>query len=95
MSPGKDTSSTGVDIAGLGSIPVSLSLKTNLNTVVKVLNNIETSVREFAISTATVKWNSPTTLEYNANATAYHIEPARVEEQTREVKAKEVKGQKK
>lgn len=95
LSPGKDTSSAGVDIEGLGSIPVSLSLKTNLNTVVKVLNNIETSVREFAISTATVKWNSPTTLEFNANATAYHIEPAKVEEQTKEVRAKEAKGQKK
>ncbi len=93
--PGKEGSLTGVEIKDLGSIPVELVLKTNLNTVVKVLNNIELSVREFAISTATVKWNSPTILEFNANAAAYYVDQTTVEEQTKEVKAKEVKGQKK
>lgn len=88
LSPGKNNNiNADLLIDGLKNIPVSLSLKTDSRTTIGVLNKIEQSIREFAISSATVKWNSETTLELNADATAYYIEPLYVEELTKEVKA--------
>ena len=66
-------------IEGLNSIPVSLSLN--------VLDKIERSIREFAINKATVKWNSENTLELEADAIAYYIDPVHIEEMSKEVRA--------
>ena len=88
LAPGKNNNiSSALLIDGLKNIPVSLSLKTDSRTTIGVLNKIEQSIREFAISTATVKWNSETTLELNADATAYYIDTLSLDEQVKEVKA--------
>ena len=52
-----------------------------------IMNKIEQSIREFAIITATVKWNSETTLELEADATAYYINPLKIEILKKEVRA--------
>lgn len=88
LSPGKNNNiNAALLIDGLNNIPVSLSLKTDSRTMIGVLNKIEQSIREFAISSATVKWDSETMLELNADATAYYIDPLSLDEQTKEVKA--------
>jgi hypothetical protein len=74
-------------IEGLNTIPVSLSLKTNSRTILNVLGKIERSIREFAINKASVKWESEGTLELEADAMAYYIDPTTIEEETREVRA--------
>lgn len=95
LSPGKNTDiNAELLIDGLKNIPVSLSLKTNSRTTIGVLNKIEQSIREFAINKATIKWNSETTLELNADATAYYIDPINIEESSKEVKASNNGGKK-
>ncbi len=88
LAPGKNKNiNEALLIDGLENIPVSLSLKTDVNTTVGVLKKIEQSIREFAISSATVKWKSEDAIELNADATAYFIDPVTVQEQDKEVKA--------
>ncbi len=90
LSPGKNNDiSEALLIDGLSNIPVSLSLKTTSRMTLNVLDKIEHSIREFAISKATVKWDSDATLELDADATAYYIEPESlyIEETKKEVRA--------
>ena len=76
-------------IEGLNSIPVSLSLKTDSRTILKVLGKIELSIREFAVNSATIKWDSENTLELDADAMGYYMDPISIEETTKEVRASE------
>ena len=61
-------------IPGLGTIPVSLVVETDSQTTLKVLSNIEKSIRAFDISTATIGWSGTDQLELRAQATAYYSE---------------------
>ncbi len=74
-------------IEGLNRIPVSLSLKTSSRTILNVLDKVERSIREFAINKASIKWSSENMLELEANAMAYYIDPIKIEEMSKEVRA--------
>lgn len=57
------------EVEGLGAIPVSLSVEGSDQTVLSVLDNIEHSIREFDITTATIEWtNQGLSLDAIANA---------------------------
>ncbi|MBQ8996836.1 hypothetical protein IJ095_02300 [Candidatus Saccharibacteria bacterium] len=77
MSPGGDAES---EIEGLGAIGVNLSVNTNSTTTIRVLQNIEKSIREINIETASIEWSSGDQLEVNASATAYYTEEAMLQE---------------
>ena len=74
-------------IDGLGVIPVSLSVETDSNTTLKVLNNIERSIREFDIATATIEWSGSDRLSLKAQAAAYYTQESGVKETTKTVYA--------
>lgn len=70
LSPRDDRVKT--DIKGVDVIPVSLRIEGSDGVVLAVLNNIERSVREFNITTATVEWTSGG-LSLQAAANAYYL----------------------
>lgn len=62
-----------VDIAGVEAIPVTLRVEGDGTTVLKVLDNIERSIREFNVRTATIEWNSAG-ISLQAQANAYYLD---------------------
>ena len=61
------------DIEGVGVIPVTLSVNGNGQTVMRVLKNIDRSIREFDVTSATVEWTN-TGLELSARANAFYFD---------------------
>lgn len=74
--PGGDAESL---LPGLGAIGLNLTLETNLQTTMRVLQNIERSIREINIERATVEWSGGE-LDVHASATAYYTDIAGLEE---------------
>ena len=72
LSPSGSTSES--SISGVGAIPVSLSVEADSSTTHRVLSNIEKSIREFAITSATIEWSGTDKLTLSAQATAYYAE---------------------
>lgn len=71
LSPRDDV--VGIDIEGVGVIPVTLRIEGPNDVVLRALGNVERSVREFDITSATIEWTSQG-LSLNANANAYYLE---------------------
>ncbi len=65
---------------GVNALPVNLSVEADAGTTVRVLSNIERSIREFDISSASIEWKSGNTLSLQAPATAYYVDKASLAE---------------
>lgn len=61
-----------IDIEGVEAIPVSLRVEGPSESVLTALNNVERSIREFDITSATVEW-TVTGLSLQATANAYFL----------------------
>ena len=59
---------------GLNGISVNVSVEADSSTTMAVLNNIERSIREFNIESATIEWGGSDNLLLQARATAYHMD---------------------
>lgn len=62
--------------SGLHTMSVRLSIKNSTETVNKLLDNVQRSIRNLNIDRATIGWSSNNTIEFNASATAYYMEPS-------------------
>ncbi len=82
LSPGEVVET---EIEGLGAIEVNLTVEANGDTTQKVLSNIEKSIRDFEINSATITW-SGAQLDLSARATAYFTEQQGLVEGTKTVK---------
>lgn len=60
------------DIVGVEAIPLSLRVESTDAVVLGVLHNIERSIREFDITSATIEWTN-FGLNLNASANAYYL----------------------
>lgn len=67
-------SSTSNTAADVNSISVNVSVEADSSKTMTVLNNIERSIREFDISTATIEWGGNNTLLLQAKANAYYVD---------------------
>lgn len=81
LSPTGDTNSSGFG-TNLDMISVRLSVESDSETTIKFLSNVERSIREFDVKTATIEWGSNNTLLLNAQAAAYYMEPSTLVEIT-------------
>lgn len=72
--------------ADLNNISVHLSVEADTATTMRVLSNIERSIREFDINRASIEWGSNDSLVLNAQATAYYINGASISETTKTIK---------
>lgn len=66
--------------AGLNGISVNVSVEANSGTTMSVLNNIERSIREFNIKTATIEWSGSDNLLLQAQANAYYMDKSIITE---------------
>lgn len=80
---------------GLLSIPVSLRIEADNDKTLTVLNNIEKSIREFSITSATIEWANNNQLNLNAKAVAYYTEEVETSETTKTVRASSSAAKKK
>ncbi len=70
----------------LNKISVNLSIESDFGTTLKVLNNIERSIREFDIERATIEWQEGNTLSLQAQAAAYYMTESSITESTQTIK---------
>ncbi|MBQ3429845.1 hypothetical protein IJG21_00235 [Candidatus Saccharibacteria bacterium] len=82
LSPGGEVET---NIPGLGAIEVNLTVEADGNTTQNVLSNIEKSIRDFEINTATIEWTGGQ-LNLSAKATAFYTQEVGLEEYTETVK---------
>lgn len=73
------------DLTGVSVIPVSFRVNGEGATVLKVINNIGRSIRDFDITSATVEWTS-TGLSLQARANAYYLDETWVLESDKTVR---------
>lgn len=74
------------DIQGIAAIPVTLSFEGADQVVLSVLNKIESSIREFDITSAIIEWTN-SGLSFRAAANAYYLEDVPEIEKTKTVYA--------
>ena len=85
LSPSEEMETS--DLAeNLNKISVNLSVESNSGTTLKVLNNIERSIREFDIERATIEWQEGDTLSLQAQAAAYYMTESSITESTQTIK---------
>ena len=62
----------------LNAMSVRLSVEADSATTMRVLNNIERSIREFNIEKASIEWGGDQSLVLNAQATAYYMDKSSI-----------------
>lgn len=60
--------------SGISTIPVSLSVEADAETTLKVLDNIEKSIRTFDLRSAVISWSSQNFLTLRSQGVAYYTE---------------------
>lgn len=86
LSPSGETEVS--ELAGnLNTLSVKLSVEADSGTTMRVLNNIERSIREFDIRRATFEWSGDNTLLLQASANAYFVNESEIKEMTKTIKA--------
>ena len=85
LSPGGNATTTGLN-KGLNALSVRVGVEADSGTTMRVLLNIERSIREFNIERATIEWSGADTLSLQANATAYYMDSSVINEKTETVK---------
>ena len=61
-------------LPGLNVLGVNLSIKADAGITKATLDNIERSIREFDIRSATIEWEDGNVLSFEAQATAYYMD---------------------
>ncbi len=79
LNPTGDTEVSEIN-PNLNVMTVNLAIEASTNTTMKVLNNVERSIREFDIRNATIEWGSDDSLILNAEANAYYVNPSTITE---------------
>lgn len=82
ITPGVEEESS---IPGIGSISVSLEIEASTDTTMRVLDNIEKSIREINVKSARIE-RSGEILKVEASAEAFYTEPATLNEVIEEVR---------
>lgn len=85
LSPGGEAATTGL-AKGLGALSVRLGVEADTATTMRVLLNIERSIREFNIENATIEWSGEDTLSLSANATAYYMNESLITQGTETIR---------
>jgi hypothetical protein len=72
---------------GLLPIGMNLSIESDSDVTMEVLNNIERSIREFDLNNVNVEWAENGYLNLSARASAYYVEPSTIIETRKTIKA--------
>lgn len=72
--------------SSVNPIGVNISIEADTSTTMRVLHNIERSIREFDINRATIEWKGDNALNLNAQAAAYYTDESTVTETSKTIK---------
>ena len=87
ISPAKNYSSDSSKAkSNINPIGVNISIEADTGTTMRVLHNIERSIREFDINRATIEWKGDNALNLNAQAAAYYTNESTVTETSKTIK---------
>ena len=89
ISPGSDNTSSSEE--GLNAMSLSLSVEADSGTTMRVLDNIERSIREFSIGQATIEWGGDNVLILHTQPNAYYTTESTITESTKTIKGDEDK----
>ena len=64
------------DDSNMNIVPVGLTIEADSGTTKQVLYNIEHSIREFDITSATIEWSGDNSIVVEAGARAYYVTPS-------------------
>lgn len=90
LSPSGNTS-TANDTNGLHTISINLAIEADSGTTMNVLHNIERSIREFNVDSATIEWGGDSSLQLHAKANAYYMDESKITEVTKTISTEENK----
>jgi hypothetical protein len=86
LSPSGDTEASTIG-TNLNTISLNVAIETDSSTTMNVLSNIERSIREFNIQSASIEWSGDNLLQFRAQAQAYYMESSSITESTKTVSA--------
>ena len=86
LRPTGDSNSSTQFGTNLNSISVQLQIEANTATTIRVLNNIERSIRDFNITSAKIEWGGDNVLNIQARANAYYTSKSSLTEITTTIK---------
>lgn len=93
LSPSDSTATS--PVAGVGVIPITLSISGNSTLVNTVLGNIERSIRTFEMGSITIEWRGTDSVLLRGQANAFYSSEVAAELKTKTIKADDsVKGTK-
>ena len=72
-------------VTGLNGFSVNVSVEASSGTTMNVLNNIERSIRDFNIKTASIEWGGNNNLLLQAEANAYYANRTAISETTKTI----------
>ena len=78
------------ELTGVEAIPVTLNVNGDGATILRVLNNIDRSIRNFDITSASIEWTS-SGLDLQARANAYYMDETWALESTETIRAGDAK----
>ena len=84
LSPSDATEASDLGI-NLNAVSVSLSIEANTSTTLKVLRNIDRSIREFNIEQVKIEWGGQEDIELKGTATSYYMNPVTILEKTNKI----------
>lgn len=79
ISPAGEITSASIG-TNLNAISVSLSIEASTPTTMRILTNIERSIREFNVNRANIEFGGNNNLELHARATAYYMDPSTIKD---------------
>ena len=92
LSPGGNTGSITTSFGTkLNAIGVKLAIEADATTAIRVLSNIERSIREFNIVSAQIEWDGDDKLNIQARANAYYADKSSITESIKTIKAGDIK----
>ena len=78
------------ELTGVEAIPVTLNVNGDGATILRVLNNIDRSIRNFDITSASIEWTN-SGLDLQARANAYYMDETWALESTETIRAGDAK----
>ena len=84
LSPSGSSSSSKL-APGLNAISLNFRVESNSDTTLRVINNIERSIREFDFERATIEWHTDNTLQFAIQSTAYFMDKSTIKETTQTI----------
>lgn len=67
---------------GLNALSINLAVESDVQDTMRLINNMERSIRDFEIKSATFEWSNETHISFQAEASAFYVDKSKISETT-------------